>query len=61
MWELFTRYPTARIEDVGTPYVKEVEDEDVAEYDYIIVGGLSGTGSLLTFQGELPDVYLRID
>jgi hypothetical protein len=41
MWEWFTRYPTVRIEDIGTPYVKDTDGEDVVEYDYIIVGGLS--------------------
>lgn len=41
MWEWFARYPTVRIEDVGTPYVKDIDEEAVVEYDYIIVGGLS--------------------
>jgi ABC-type enterochelin transport system substrate-binding protein len=40
MWEWLTRYPSGRIEDVGTLYEKDLEDQDVAEYDYIIVGGL---------------------
>jgi len=39
MWEWFTRYPSARIEDIGAPYVKGLEVENTATYDYIIVGG----------------------
>lgn len=41
MWEWFTRYPSARIEDIGTLFEKDLEDQDVVEYDYIIVGGSS--------------------
>jgi hypothetical protein len=39
MWEWFSKYPSVRIEDAGTPYVKGLESENVVEYDYIIVGG----------------------
>ena len=41
MWEWLQGYPSARIEDVGTPYVKGLQPKDVATFDYIIVGGLS--------------------
>ena len=41
MWEWFCRYPSVQIEEVGTPYVKCVALENVAAYDYIIVGGSS--------------------
>ena len=40
MWEWFISYPSVRIEDVGTLYEKGLDDQDVVEYDYIIVGGL---------------------
>jgi hypothetical protein len=40
MWEWFARYPSIRIEDAGTLYEKDLEDQAVVEYDYIIVGGL---------------------
>ena len=41
MWEWFTRYSSARIEEIGTPYIKGIDPENVATYDYIIVGGLA--------------------
>ena len=33
------RYPSVRIEDIGTRYENGVEPGDIAEFDYIIVGG----------------------
>ena len=39
MWEWLSPYPSVKIEDVGTPYVKSVAPEKVAAWDYIIVGG----------------------
>lgn len=62
MWEWLTRYPSGRIEDVGTLYEKDLEDQDVAEYDYIIVGGLFWTYIWPDVCKEgLQDVFLRID
>jgi choline dehydrogenase-like flavoprotein len=40
MRDWFSRYPSSRIEDVGTPVLKSLEAQDTAEFDYIIVGGL---------------------
>lgn len=48
MWEWLTRYPSARIEDVGTPYVEDGGPENVATYDYIIVGGSLNAKQSLT-------------
>lgn len=65
MWSWFTRYPFAPIEDIGTSYVKDLTNEsgeDVAEYDYIIVGGLSRdfVGILIGQEGQ-QDVCWRTD
>ena len=58
MWEWFSRYPSVRIEDVGTPYVKCIATEKVATYDYIIVGGMSENSyEDADFQGAQQDVY----
>jgi hypothetical protein len=65
MWSWFSSYPFVRIEDIGTPYAKDltVEDgEDVVEYDYIIVGGLSqGSVGILIGQEVQQDVCSRTD
>jgi hypothetical protein len=39
MWDWLTCYPSVRIEQIGTPYEKIHEPEDVNAYDYIVVGG----------------------
>lgn len=59
MWEWFSRYPSAQIEDVGTPYVKGVTPETVPAYDYIIVGGNLGYFLFVhaNFQGALRVVF----
>ena len=46
MWKWFTRYPSARIEEIGTPYVKDRGPKNVATYDYIIIGGSFGAKQL---------------
>lgn len=54
MWAWFTRYPFVRIEDLGTPYEEDLTtegSEEVVEYDYIIVGGLS-QGSVWILMGS---------
>jgi len=63
MWEWFRKYPSTRIESIGTPYAKGLDLEDVVEYDYIIVGGLflERRSTRLTFQEALLDALLRID
>jgi hypothetical protein len=39
MWDWFAKYPALRIEDVGMPVIKNLEVNDLAKFDYIIVGG----------------------
>jgi len=40
MWDFFARYPSVRIDKVGTPFEKGFDVENVAAFDYIIVGGM---------------------
>jgi len=40
MWDWFSKYPSVRIEDVATPVMKRLESQDIADFDYIIVGGI---------------------
>jgi len=39
MWDWFTRYPSVRVEQIATPYVKGKMPDNVASFDYVIVGG----------------------
>lgn len=39
MWDWFSKYPSYRIEEVGTPLMKSVDSINTAQFDYIIVGG----------------------
>jgi len=41
MWQWFAKYPSKRIEEVGTRSVKGLESASAAEFDYIVVGGNS--------------------
>jgi len=40
MWDWFSKYPSVRIEDAATPLMKSLESKDIADFDYIIVGGM---------------------
>ena len=40
MWDWFARYPSVRIEQIGTPFGKGFDVENVASFDYVIVGGM---------------------
>jgi hypothetical protein len=40
MWDWLARYPSVRIDQVGTPFEKGLDVENVASFDYIIVGGI---------------------
>jgi len=39
MWDWLSKYPALRIEDVGMPIMKSLEVDDIARFDYIVVGG----------------------
>jgi hypothetical protein len=38
MWDWWARYPSTKIEQIGTPYDKGISIENISTYDYIIVG-----------------------
>lgn len=40
MWDCFARYPSVRIDKVGAPFGKGFDVENVAAFDYVIVGGM---------------------
>lgn len=41
MWNWFARYPSVRIEQIGTPSGKGFDvEKNVTTFDYIIVGGM---------------------
>lgn len=48
MWDWFTRYPSVRVEQIATPCVKGKTLENIASFDYIIVGGFPLSADLET-------------